>query len=341
MEHIELFLEDENTEQETTETTEIITDVSTEDADNQEAPNGESESEEGKAGSEEDDSVVDLKPYMEFLLENNLLVKDDEDEIQYTEEYLEKLTNKTREKLAEQAINSLSSKINPNFHALLEYAMTPGATVDGYLQTFSGIPDGIDIENEDHQRYVLFRYYQVTTDFTDEKIDKLLSKLEQTADLKEETLDAISYLKEWEINQKTKLLEQEREREAQQVEVINKARKEILDTIEKSSLPKNRQAEIKDLLFSEQRMEDGTAASPIALKLDNILNTPQHLLQLAEILIDYSYQNGFDFSTLKKKLGSQAVNDFKKTLKNTFTTPGAGVAAPVKDAFDWDKFFTN
>lgn len=70
-----------------------------------------------------------------------------------------------------------------------------------------------------------------------------------------------------------------------------------------------------------------------------MIKNPKHLVQLADILMDYDEAKGFSFDKLVQRKGTDKLKKIKKNIEEVIDpkTSGSRTSSPkAKDAFDWE-----
>ena len=123
------------------------------------------------------------------------------------------------------------------------------------------------------------------------------------------------------------------EQERMNTEVIRF--KEAIDNYETTP---GRKLEIQKLFFT-----DHTKPSKYNELLESIRSNYSHLLQFADLLLDYDKDKGFNFSRFKTQGKASASKGLREVLEahmqNSKTQIRGSSYAP-KDDFDWEKFIS-
>jgi len=310
-----------------------------EEEDSPETPNLDtSEAEE----SEEQEAVeVDpqLQAYVEFLKENDLVELPEDftpspDNLQEVFEYTKEVRTK---KAYEDILNSLPEDFKP----ALEYVRNGGTSVKEFLQTYSDNPlDTLDLETAEGQKKVVFLALKETSNYPDEKINKIVSRIAEDADeLAAEASESFRELDQLYADRKQQLIQQAKEQqEAQRLSAEQKTQ-ELYTAIESStSIHPQRRNKVKSFFFDPIKTPNGVSTG-FNNTINSILTNPEHQAQLADILLEYDPNAGFSLERLEKKIQTKATKQFQAALSKTLDPKQAQKSSvkssPTTKELDW------
>lgn len=292
---------------------------------------------------EKDGSPEDLNSYYDILKETELIVVPDDFEFDGTEEGLQKAFDYTKEHNEMLAAQALWSRLPDDFKPLLQYALKGGNSIEEYMSAYSGALKDLSVSTPDDQRKVMAAYYKATSKYSDEKINKLIDRLEDDGDLETEAIESLQELKDMQALQQEELMKKAEEdaknrrlQAAQQVQQINEAINAIPDTV--------RQNKIKAFFFNAVAKPNGGSATEFDLVLSSIKDNPQHLVQLADIFLEYDPKAGFNLERYVKQGKTQATKKLSALLEDKLNSKskvkGTGSESKNKsDDFDWKNYF--
>lgn len=283
-----------------------------------------------------------LTNYYEILKETNLISVPDDFEFDGTEESLEKAFEITRQSNEMAAAQSLWERLPEDFKPLIQYALKGGTSLQDYVDAYSNPLEKLDASTTEGQRKIMLTYYKTTSKASDEKIGKMINRLEDDGDLETEALETLQELNELRAQQQHELLEQaekdaadRRLRAAQQVQALNESIEKFPDPV--------RQSKIKAFFFNAVEKPQGGKSTEFDLVLSSIKDNPQHLVQLADIFLEYDPKAGFNLERYIKQGKTQATKKLSTLLEDKLNSKskvkGTGSESQTKDNFDWKDYF--
>lgn len=297
------------------------------------------EEEEEEEGSSSTDSIAS---YYNILSEQNLLFPDEDFEFDGTEESLQTAIEQTRTNISRAAQGALWQALPEKWRPALQYALEGGQDVDTFLSTMKEVDtDSLDVDNEDHQREILKRYYSETTSFSSDKINNLVEKASLANTLAEDAEDALEELKTISLQKQQKLLEQQaQDRQAQQEQMDN-WRRSVVDKINNNEQIQTTRKKKVQAFMLNQIERNGETDTDFSRTIKKISANPEHLVQLADILADYDEEQGLDLKRFLKKGKTEATKTLKERLEEVTDakTKVTGKGSKVKKQnFDWEEF---
>lgn len=293
----------------------------------------------------EPDSDPDAVAYFNYLKEYNIIDVPEDFEFDGSVEGINQALEITKQSQYQQIASNIWNNLPEDFRPLLAYGLNGGTSLQAYLEAYSPMDyDSMDVDDPISQQRVIKEYYKtINPKYSEEKIDKMISRLMEIGDPKEEAEDALNYLKTLKTERQQNLLaslEAEREAQAKAAEEESKRLTELIDSSKTyDSLRKGR---LKNFILNPIKV-DNRMTTEFSRSLDEILENPEHLIQLADILADYDSRKGFNFERLKKQLKTDSVKNFKDLLQSkldTKTKVKGGTQKETREDFDWDKFLS-
>lgn len=271
--------------------------------------------------SEDDPSIQISTNYFEFLKDFNVLDLPEDFKFDGTPEALEKALTITKESALKKAEESLLSRLPDDFKPLLQYGLAEGKDLNAYLSTFSKEVDyeSAPVESLEDQRKIVYESFKLTSKYDDEKILKMIKSLEVSGDLEDAAKEAKEDLVNFQKSRRDNFVAEQKRLQEEQAAKYEEYKTSMFESIDKTphdSLRKNR---LKQVLFSP--IERGNVKSTeFNFNLESIFDTPEHLVQLAELIADYNPKIGFNFDRLKNQLKSASATEFKKNVLEKLDT---------------------
>lgn len=298
--------------------------------------------------SEEDDAIDPdtLKAYFEQLKSVGLITTKDDFEFDGTFEKLDDAIEHTRQQNLNLVKEELQSKLPDDFKALIDYALAGGRSLEDYIQAYSGNNlENLDLSTLENQRLVLTEYYKQTTKYSDDKILRMVDKLETLGGIEEEAEDALAELLELKETRKAELIANAAKEAENRKAAIEQETIAITNAIDSSITDKPRAEGMKSFLFSPLKTEEGTTTK-FKDTIRKISNNPEHLAQLVDILYDYDPKKGIKLTTLEKQTKDQGIRALKASVKETIAARQITSAGKVKkqtssSQFPWEVFNNN
>lgn len=302
----------------------------------------EEEPKEEESDSDEDDSGEIPKAYFEFLQKNNVLALPEDFEFDGTPEGLQTALETTKQTYAMQALFTLWDKLSPDFQAALKYNLDGGKDFAAFANTFGKQLnyDSLDLKDVSQQKSVVKDYYKKTSKYTDDKIERLIARLQETDDLADEAEEALEFLKTSAQEEKTKLLEQQEKEREEQIKKVEEWRGQITGLITDSEIPKTRKTKVQAFLLNPIKRGD-SVTTDFERTLTSIFSNPKHYIQLADMLYDYDPKTGLSTTRFVEKTKTQATSKFQKELeeamKSSGKVSGSSIPKPTgKMTLDWE-----
>lgn len=278
----------------------------------------------------------DLNAYKEFAktLANSEVLNFSEDQINNIES--ENDLKQAVEDQKNQSVNEILTDLDSKAYGAISHFMN-GGDINSFIQQGGNsagyTPYGEEKlkENEDAQKDVLKKYYRETTNFSDEKIDKMIDNL---VELEGEAVEADKELQKIDQDKKEKIKEENKkkqEEQKKQQEEFAKKVEENLKNINEFVPGKTIRKDVKDKALKN--------ADKVVQEINN--NWSEYLPYL---LMHYQYGTlKGDFSKVMKDAETKANSSFEKALKNkgksgsTSSGKNTGNTDDFKAAIEYDK----
>lgn len=209
------------------------------------------------------------------------------------------------------------NNLTPQFQELLRYGLQGGKSVDEFMKVYSDVDySGIDLTQEENQKYMIREYYKRSTPHTDEKIERMIQRLETLGDLQLEAEDARDYLEKAMEKEQQQFQENQKKANEEALSKQKKEREAVVSALENNNNIKGRRkASVRNFLFNIVE-RDNVLETEFNRVLDHIFETPEHLAQLADVLVDYDYKTGLNLTRFTKLGQTQAATNFQKSIQN-------------------------
>ncbi len=295
-------------------------------------------------GEDEDEpegiSAEDLTSYYEVLKETNLLIVPEDFEFDGTEESLQKAFDYTRQTNEGLAAQAMWQALPQDFKPLLEYALKGGTSIQDYLSVYSKSYDDLSPSTKEGQRKIMEAYYKATSKYTDERIQKMIDRLEDRDELEEEAIDSLSELKQLMEEEKAALMKRAEE-EAQDRALKNAKQVQLITEAIDSHEDEARRSKIKAFFFNQVEKPDGGATTEFDMVLSSIKDNPEHFVQLADILLDYDRKKGFSMERYKTQGKTQATRKLSSILGDKLNSKSkvkSNTSESKQEDFDWKNY---
>jgi len=300
------------------------------------------EPEEPTEPTESDEPEGTETAYFEFLKEQGILDVPDDFEFDGSTESLIEALEITKENLGRRGFQKVMSSLPQSTQEALLYAIN-GGDLSKYYSTAKDLDlDSYDLESAKDQREVIRLYYELTTEHSPEKIERLVNRIAvDENDLKEEAIDALNYLKDFDRKRKEDLIQEQRYRMEAARQETQKFIETTVNTIDSLELPNNRKAKLKNFMFQPVETGDGVVTTSFAESLSLIKKNPKHLAELANIVMGYNPEKGFNLEGVELKQRSKIIDDFRKKLDKV-PLPGKKTTSKKNNkGIDWNTILTH
>lgn len=297
---------------------------------------------EPKDGKDTKKNDTALQAYYDTLVESGILMKSDD--FDGTEESLRKVQQDTLKDYQEQAFKALWEQLPENFKPLLEYGLNGGTSLEDYGKVYNSQTNysNIDMANTENQKFVIQKYYENTTKWSPEKIQRQVEHLNDMGALEEDSLEAQAWMAEFDKTQKEEFTTNQKAAQVAQQQREDEARKLIVDKIKDSpNIKGKRKSTIQTFMFNTIQKDDGNLTD-YQRKLQHISSNPDHLIQLADLLYDYDQKLGFTFDRFKKQGRTEATSEFHRVLDRNIQSKTKITGSNSKsknNQIPWDHIF--
>lgn len=289
----------------------------------------------GKDGVSDSETIELNKSYFEFLKKNNLLFVKEDFEFDGSSEKLAEAQDQTLETYKDSAFKAIMNALPEKIQNLVNYSLEGGTNYEPFLKENTGF----DISTDEGKEAAIRYFYKNTANWDDKRIDKHLSRLDDD-DLAEEATEALLEIEEYNKVQQAELVKAQ-QLAKQELEEKQKAfQANIRSVIDKVGYIENtRKNSIKNFMFNTIRKSDGILTD-YQRTLQNIQSNPEHLAQLADLLMDYDKEKGISYNRFERKAKTTLTRDLKTHLDQTVAdkVPSLVPGKNSKDDIDWKAF---
>lgn len=281
--------------------------------------------------------------YIDFLKENDLVeVPEDLSELKGTPEELQAIFDHTKKARVTKTVDSIMGALPEDFKPLFEYALAGGTSLNEFLKVYGEDPiEKANLDDPNSQKAILKEYYQRTTQYTPEKIDRLISFHSDPDDLKEAAEEALDDLKTLKQEEQANFIKQQAERERAEREAAQQRTVELSNSIDNSSsIHPQRKNKVKSFFF-EPIQVNNTTTTQFNNVIQTILQNPAHQAQLGDILLEYDAEKGFVMDRLERKVKTKAAQGFRELIEEKLGSkpkPGQSKTTPSKSSINWELF---
>lgn len=283
--------------------------------------------------SEDDGKITS---FYSFLKDNSYLDVPEDFQFDGTAEKFEEAFLTSKNRIRNTVAENLLGSVSPELRPIIDFAVNGGKSLDDYINSHNVIDyDSVDLSVPEVQVNILRKYYSETTNYTPDKIEKLIARLGE--DVEQEAYDAINDLKELQTQKLAAYQTNLKNQELQQQEIQKKERDSISKAIDSSAhFDTDRKGKVKAFIFNTKRV-GSSEATDFSRTVENIKSNPLHFSQLADLLMDYSSNDGFSFDRIKRKERSSINKSIKEQLQ-TINPSIKQSAKPSGTGFNWEEF---
>lgn len=277
------------------------------------------DSEDNKDDNEEnslDNSETKVDNIMASLLEEGRLLLPDDYEYEPTEEGIKQAfedSEKYRNHIAfQEALKFLTSKEGLDM-IKVEKSVNK---IESY--------ENLDVEKLDiNSKLDVIKDFYKAREYDDADIDDILEDLvNNELKLEKELNVASKFLKKEEQKKLQKEAETIADKKRQEEENYKNSQKILKEKLQTKSdyngyvITEANASKIFNAIYKPIRLDDGNVTTEFNARLSNVLNDPDKILVLADLLVNMDEQKGFDFSRLIKKEETKAVEKVKKSIRD-------------------------
>lgn len=286
----------------------------------------------------EPEDLSDLTAYYETAKKLNIINTPDDFEFDGSEEKLQEALNITKSNLQQEAYQHLWDSISDEFKPALQYALK-GGKLEDFVKTYNTNLDDIELDTKAAQRDIIFRHWKETSNYSDEKINRLIARAEEIGDLEEEAQDSLAELKKLYEQRKQDGLKNLEEQEAERLKLVETQTQMLSDEITALEVDSARKNKLKAFLFNPIKV-DNESTTHYAYTIKRILSDPKHLVQLADILTDYDPQKGINLERFEKRIKTKNTQSVQNLIREQLDKKPVvkGTNKSAKEDFDWESF---
>lgn len=285
-----------------------------------------------------------LQAYVSFLKENELIDIPEEYEFKGSPDELQQVFEYTKQNRVKQAYESVYNSLPEDFKPALEYIMNGGTSVSEFLSMAASDPlSGVDITTPEGQRQAVYLSLRETSNYPDEKIKKIVSRLAEDEDeLANEAAEAYRELVGLKEQRQYAVIQQARLEREQQQQMMQQRTQALASAIDSSqSIHPQRRNKVKAFFFEPLNTPEGVTTG-FNYSINNILQNPEHQAQLADILLEYDPSVGFSSDRLEKRVKTKATQQFQTLLQKAIDPKNVQKSSSQRPQssknFDWDVF---
>jgi hypothetical protein len=254
------------------------------------------------------------------------------------------------EQLQTKARDSFLSSLPEEVVSLVKFTIAnKGATIDDYIEEYNNsignVAGGIDLtnadlEDEDQQRKIYKYYLKATTKYSDDKINKQIDLLEKNSELYFEAKEALTELITMEAEAKKQFDKQQTELMNDRLKKEKEERQNYINTIKSNeNIPTERKQKVQNFIINKVTLSNGMQVNGLVKALNELGKNPEHVVQLADILLDYDPNKGLDLNRFVALGKSQKTKEIKKQLDDTTRDRkiGGRRGSRATKGFDWEK----
>lgn len=277
----------------------------------------------------------------DVFVENGILSLPENFEFDGSEDSILKLIEHSTKVQQEKAQEELMSKFPPDTQRLIQYSLN-GGDINEFFNTAQQFDDlsNVDITTSENQRKVLEHYYKTTSKHDDDRIKRIIDKLESTGVLEESALEAVEDLQDLKEQKLQEMIDKREQDKIDQEKRITAYTESITKTLEESQLDITTKSKIKSLIFDPVKTQDGVV-NKYYLTLSQIEKNPQHLVQLSELLADYDPEKGLQLTTIKQQANKKGLDQVKNLLQrnlNNSNPPKGSSSQSSGSNFNFEDF---
>jgi hypothetical protein len=279
------------------------------------------------SGKTDDKPLSPVEEYYNYLLEKGVITPPEDFKFDGTEEALEEIFEVSESFKQQMAVQEFLESLPPDYAEAIVYAARTGQPLNAYLESNNTIDfSQVDITDTATQKEVIRSYYKIQNpNFSDEKIDKFISRL-QDEDLEGEAEEAIDYLAGYQ-QQLAEAQRMQQEQLAQQAqEQYVEYQTSVNSAIDQSDFIKGRRKnQLKAFVWNEIERGDGVDTD-VNRKIQQLAANPDHYVTFLDLLYDYNPEQGFNFNKIIEQGKAQATTSFRRSLADRLNSARTTVA---------------
>lgn len=282
---------------------------------------------------------ADYTPYYEVLKETGALTLPEDFEFDGTEESFSKALETSKNQVREETLLNIWQALPEDFRPLLQYGLNGGQSLEEYMSVFSSDVSKLSVATPEDQKKIIYQYLKTTSKHPEERIQRIISRYEDEDLLEETAKDFLVDLKEIEEERKADLVEKAKVEAQQRKAEAEKIIEGINSSIASIDTDASRKNKLRAFFFNEVEL-DNRKATEFDLVINSIKSNPSHMVQLADILLEYTSKDGFNMERFTKKGETKATKTFEKLLEQKLDPKTKSTRDTIKAAedFNWDEF---
>ena len=297
-----------------------------------------------ESDDEDSGSAVDLKEFFTTLKDSNYLTVPDDFTFDGTTDSLAEAIDLTYESFKKSAQESLLNSLDEDSRLALKFALTYKKPIYSFYEETEVEPfdfSTIDLDELENQQEVVRTYLKKTTAFSDNKIETQIKSLSQSGEIVSEAKEYLGELIAFQEKERQELnskIEQQRQKDRDDLLKWKEDRVNIIKAYKDAD--DTRKAKLKAFVVNEVYTDRSKApVTELVQVLRMINNNPEHYVQLADVLMDYSPEKGIDYDRLTKRLNTKITSSLKDKLDDTAIVPkGKQIRKKIEEEFNWDEW---
>lgn len=306
-----------------------------------ETPGKEEEEEEEISTTVTAEDAEFYNTHFELWKERGVLALPDDYKFEASEEGLNKALEDSRAYIKEQVLDELSSSLPAKGIELLNFMIETGSDdISAFIESqrepdFSTLE--VDEENEDLQENLVRLYLKNTTKYSDDRIEKEITRYKLDKELFTQATEARTELAaiqaEARENAKKAAADAEAERKRQAKEATEHFHKTVSELTEYNGLQftKEDARNITESIFKPIKDSQGNVTTKFNQKLEEVLRDPKKTAVLAKLL-----EKDLNLEQFKKPLEKKAAATLKQKLDRAALPVPKGKSTTDANGFDWD-----
>lgn len=297
-----------------------------------------------ESDDEDSGAAVDLNEFFTTLKDSNYLTVPDDFTFDGTTDSLAKAIDLTYESFKKSAQESLLNSLDEDSRLALKFALTYKKPIYSFYEETEVEPfdfSTIDLDELENQQEVVRTYLKKTTAFSDNKIENQIKSLSQSGEIVSEAKEYLGELIAFQEKERQELnskIEQQRQKDRDDLLKWKEDRVNIIKSYKDAD--DARKAKLKAFVVNEVYTDRSKApVTELVQVLRMINNNPEHYVQLADVLMDYSPEKGIDYDRLTKRLNTKITSSLKDKLDDTAIVPkGKQIRKKIEEEFNWDEW---
>lgn len=297
-----------------------------------------------ESDDEDSGTAVDLNEFFTTLKDSNYLTVPDDFTFDGTTDSLAEAIDLTYESFKKSAQESLLNSLDEDSRLALKFALTYKKPIYSFYEETEVEPfdfSTIDLDELENQQEVVRTYLKKTTAFSDNKIENQIKSLSQSGEIVSEAKEYLGELIAFQEKERQELdtkIEQQRQKDRDDLLKWKEDRVNIIKAYKDAD--DTRKAKLKAFVVNEVYTDRSKApVTELVQVLRMINNNPEHYIQLADVLMDYSPEKGIDYDRLTKRLNTKITSSLKDKLDDTAIVPkGKQIRKKIEEEFNWDEW---